>query len=483
MMKLNTGGSLNQRFPAGIHQRIQQIYSLFRLQAFDLSTPEGQSKERYRRIALTSASSVFSKAISLGILLISMPLTWNYLGKERFGLWMTVSSLVAYLGFADFGIGNGLLNGISEAYGKRDDTLARRYIASSFFMLMCMAAALVLLLGMVYWWVPWARLFNVESELALREAGPAAAVFCLCFAANLPLMIVQRVQLGYQEGFISNLWQIAGNLLGLGAVVLAIQYRGGLPWLVAGMSGMPVVVTLANWLHYFGRSAPSLRPKARDVDWKTGWDMAKVGWIFLWLQLFAMNWSLTDNLVIAQVLGAPAVAEYAVAQKLFSIPMAAQFLILPLWPAYGEALARKDYAWARKTLNRALTYTLLLTLGASLPLFAFARPIVKFWLSSSQTPSFSLMLALTLLNILMIVCGNLSVLLVHGTNLRGQLFFYGAASALALGLKILGAIYFGIAGTVWGTVIGFGLIYTPLALRLAYRTVNQHPESRGATVG
>jgi O-antigen/teichoic acid export membrane protein len=166
------------------------------------------------------------------------------------------------------------------------------------------------------------------------------------------------------------------------------------------------------------------------------------------------------------------VSGYAVVQKIFSIVMLAQFFVVPLWPAYGEALARSDLAWARRTLNRALGYSVLLTASLSLPFLFFGRRIVAIWTGIDYAPSFSLLLGFSILSVLLVVAWNLSSLLVHGANLRGQLFFYTVGSLVALLLKGAFAVWFGTTGVVWGTILGFGLIYTPLALRLAYRTLN-----------
>jgi hypothetical protein len=60
------------------------------------------------------------------------------------------------------------------------------------------------------------------------------------FLINLPLGIVQRIQLGYQEGFQNNLWSIAGSLLGLTGVLLAIELKSGLPgWFLPSQVVLP----------------------------------------------------------------------------------------------------------------------------------------------------------------------------------------------------------------------------------------------------
>lgn len=452
--------------------RLRQIRSVVRLKPFDTTTPEGLSRERYRRIVLTTITSMVAKGIALLTTLISVPLTVNYLGVERFGLWMTISSLMAFLVFADFGISNGLLNGISEAYGKKDDVLARRYISSSFFMMGGLALVMVAAFYTLFPHVNWGRMFNVTSPEAIREAGPSVTVFVGCFLANFVMATVQRVQLGYQEGFVTNVWQMLGSVLGLAGVLVAIYFQKGLPWLVLAMAGLPALATGINWLEFFFVRRRELLPSWSDFHWQTGRELVAVGFVFMLLNLLAVNWFQSDNLVIAKILGPQEVAGYSIAQKLFSVAMIAQFVTVPLWPAYGEALARSDFSWARRTLNRALVCSVTLTLGISLPLIIFGGRIVAVWTRSTYSPGLLLMLGLTVLNVLIVLAGNLSSLLVHGANLRRQLAFYAVASLGALALKIEWVSTLGVSGVVWGTILAFGVVYTPLALRLAYRTVN-----------
>jgi len=76
----------------------------------EVATEATRSAERHRRALLTSATGFAARGVSMGASLITIPLTLHYLGNERFGLWMTISSIVAMATFADFGIGNGVVN-------------------------------------------------------------------------------------------------------------------------------------------------------------------------------------------------------------------------------------------------------------------------------------------------------------------------------------------------------------------------------------
>ena len=66
--------------------------------------------------------------VGLATSFISVPLVIGYLGSERYGMWITMSSLVAALGPLDLGIGLGLLTVVSDAHGRDDRAAARRAI-------------------------------------------------------------------------------------------------------------------------------------------------------------------------------------------------------------------------------------------------------------------------------------------------------------------------------------------------------------------
>jgi len=79
----------------------------------------------------------------------------------------------------------------------------------------------------------------------------------------------------------------------------------------------------------------------------------------------------SDNIVIAQIIGAAAVAVYAIPQKMFSfIEVVASMAVSPLWPAYGEALARGDVRWIRNTFAYTLRLVSILTTFISFFIYA-----------------------------------------------------------------------------------------------------------------
>src|SRR5687768_8312192 len=88
------------------------------LRAHDRTTAEGRARERQRRAMLASGAAAVAKVVRVLTIFASVPLAIGYLGAERYGLWLTISSVAAFLTFADLGLGNGLLNAVSEAEGR-----------------------------------------------------------------------------------------------------------------------------------------------------------------------------------------------------------------------------------------------------------------------------------------------------------------------------------------------------------------------------
>lgn len=449
--------------------RINLLTSLIKLKPFDVTTLEGRSKERYRRVALTGIMSLVAKGVSVLTGLISVPLTLNYLGKERFGLWATISSIEILLVFADFGLGNGLLNAISEADGRNDEGNARQAVTSIFFILSGIAALILILFGIIYPFIPWPRVFNVVTPFAIRESGPAMAVFMFCFALNLPFGIVQRVQTGYQQGFVNNLWQMAGSIFSLIGVLIVIHFKLGLPWLVMAFCGISTLVTIINWVVQFGLIRKWLWPHWLDFQWSTGRNIAGKGVIFLGLTLFSLLGTSTDNIIVAQILGASAVATLAVMARLFLVAHLAENIFNPLWPAFGEALERGDIIWVQRAFKRSLF--LSLGLGASVGLFMIfiSRPVIAIWVGRDMLPSMSLVYSFAVWGLLASVSSVLVSLLNTSMFLNKQLLLGGIAATVSLILKIILTHALDISGVVWATVIGFGVFFILPGIILAVR--------------
>ncbi len=435
---------------------LKQILWVVRFRSIDTSTAEGRAKERYRRVVLTTLASLGAKGITIVTSIITVPLTLQYLGPERYGLWVTISSVIALLAFADLGMGNGLLNAISAAHGRDDRVAAVKAISNAVLPLTCFACAMFTAFAALYNWIPWEKFFNLTSPVMAGEVGPTMIVLVGCFAASLPLGMVEKVQRGYQEGFEGSLWLGIGNLLALGAVLLVISLRGGLPWLALAIAGTPPLAALLNGLILFGVRYPWLRPSRETIDLLAMRDLLQTGLVYLVLQAAAVFAFASDNFVIARVLGTAAVTEYSISVALFSIvPLTLNTMLMPLWPAYGEAVARGDTVWVKNTFKRSLILTLIYSLLACGLLIVVGTRLIHLWVGASVTPSLSLLIALGAWTIIFALHGALTTFLNGIAALRLQLI----STLVLVPFAIIGKAFLGTLIGLQGIALGMILSY------------------------
>jgi O-antigen/teichoic acid export membrane protein len=392
--------------------------------------------------------------VSLGTLLLTIPLALDYLGPARYGVVATITALTSMLVFADFGLGNGLMNLVAGAAGRANEAAARRSISSAFFMLTAIALALAVPFVLLYRFVPWVEFMGVHGQRESAEVSAAIAVFLASVLINLPLGIVHRVQLALQQGFVNNLWNGVGSLAALLGVFLAVRLDAGLPWIVAALVGAPIVSNSLNWLSLFVVRSPHLRPRWVHASIAEGRQLARIGSLFFVLQLAVAFAYQSDVVVATAVIGPEGATTYTVPFRLFMIaPTIVSMVLLPLWPAYSEAIARGDISWVKRTLRLSLIVSLILTGTASIVLVIIGPVLIHAWVGGSVTTTFPLLLGMGTWAVLNNASTAVSMLLNGASVIRFQVF-----TALAMALSspvasILLGMNFGVAGIIWGTVL------------------------------
>jgi O-antigen/teichoic acid export membrane protein len=422
-----------------------------------LPTSGERARERHRRIALSAVAALLARATAVVVNLVAIPIALGSLGPERYGVWVTLSSFVLMLAFADLGIGSAVLNLVSEADGRDDRAAMRRYVSSAFVVMLAVAGVLVLALAVVYPIVDWTTLLHT-ANVPSAEASLTLVITFVLFAVGIPLALAQRAQLAFQEGFAVSLWQAAGSVAGLVGLVALIRLGWGLPGVALALGGGIVLGAAGNFVAFFHRR-PWLRPSREAVSAVTARLVLRRGVLFFVLQIAAGLAFASDNVVADQVLGPEAAARYSVAQRLFFLPpVVIALATTPLWPAYSEALARGDRAWVRATFLRSVAASMALAaLGGAL-LTIFREPIFSLWVGPDLVPSFSLSVALALWAVLYSWGAAVVVLLNAANVIALQVVAALSMGVASLVLKTYLASIAGIDGIVWGVIAAYTLL-------------------------
>jgi O-antigen/teichoic acid export membrane protein len=438
------------------------------------SSARTHASVRSRRAALSGVVTMLSGGLKILGSLITLPLLLRYVGAESFGVWVTLTSLMALSALGDLGIGNGLINAISTAHGTDDRTSARTYVSSAFLIVLALSCALLVVFATLDAVVPWPLVFNLSSPAAIAEVGPAVKVMIGCVVLNVLLGVVVKVRTGYQEVYINMLWEILGIASSIVTLVVFVLLKATLPWLVLAEAGVPLIAMIGNIACLFVVERPWLRPTLSCVRFGAMRKLFNLGLLFLVLHLVGIAAFSSDNLLAIWICGPEAAGLYAIAMKLFSpCRLLAGTLLGPLWPAYGEAIARGDIAWVRRTVAASIITVEAAVLPVALVCLFFGDELIRLWFQRPISLGFGLLAGGALWVVLEAVGSGMAVFLNGASVLRAQVPLGITFAVTAIAAKVTFANQFGIAGIIWGTVLAYSITQLVPYLHIVRRHIRQ----------
>lgn len=417
-----------------------------------LFSKENQSRgvERIKRAGLTGMSSVIAQGITIVAGFISVKLTLGYLGEKRYGVWLTINALLMWLYISNLGLsGNALVNKLSEANGKEDKGLAQELVSTAFWTLGGLSAIFLLLFAVCLPFTNWQWVFNT-SEVSASELQWAVIFAFICFVMMFPTSMVDAVYGSYQEGYIGNIWNIAGSIFSLIALIIVTKMEGGLPLLVVSLFGVRLLFSFFNAGYLFFIRHPWLKPLPSAVSKKSFRELMDLGWKYLIGQLSGIGMFQSQPFIITQVVGLEGVAVFGIAQRILTLPlMVVQMFSNPLMATYGEAKARGDWDWIKKNLRRTLLLATIGSIAMVVPLCLSAKWIIWHWLHREEViPSDGLIAFFGIYTIVACIVTPASVMLYGVERVGAQAVFSFINALLNVILGIILTQYFGIVGMV-----------------------------------
>ncbi|HET6218748.1 MAG TPA: oligosaccharide flippase family protein [Acidobacteriaceae bacterium] len=447
-------------------QTLKQSMSVDALKSLLTKRQGNAGRERYRRAGLTASASFISKALTIVISFVSVPLTVNYLGPERYGVWLTIGSLLTWMSMTDFGIaGNALVNLLADAHGKEDKRLAGHHAASAFWTLVGLSLCIGTIFLFTFHMIPWQAVFHVSSAVPAAELERACAYSLIFFVVGFPLSMVNSVYGAYQDGFMSNIWNIVGSSLALISLIVVAQMKGGLPQLVLAISGTRALVGFANVYFMFFRKYPWLIPWPSKVRWTSIKRLLSLGGNYMVTQLAGLGIYQSQPMIITQMLGPSYVVIFVVTQKIVTLPNDLVFMATaPFISAYGEAKARADWGWIHRAFRNSVRASLAFGVPVTVAIALVAKPLIRIWAGRAAIPNTQVVLWLSVYTLICV--GMLSVgQLLCGLERADVLAYSLSLCALCtIGLGIVFARWWGIGGVAFAMALSKFCTSSPIQL-------------------
>lgn len=375
-----------------------------------------KGSERSVKSKLNIISMLFIKGGSILIGLLLLPLTLDYVDSETYGVWLTISSMVAWISFFDVGLGNGLKNKLAEALAQKDTELGKKYVSTTYaLMTLIFIPLMIVLLLFVIPNVNWTKLMNLSTSLSgelNRAIMICVAYFCIRFILSVFNTIMQAFQKPAIASLVGLLEQFSTLLM---ILILTKVTEGSLTHLSIALCLPPLCILFASNLFLFSGQYKVISPSFRSVDFSVAPHLLKLGAQFFIIQIAGIIQYQMVNFLILRNFGAADVTAYNACYKYFSVlNMVWAILTTPLWVAFTDAITKNDYSWITNVLKKYSKLLCLFIIGGIIML-ACSGVVYRLWLGDKVFIAFEISFWVMLYNVATMI-SNLFVTFLNGAG-------------------------------------------------------------------
>lgn len=412
--------------------------------------------------------SLLIKGMSIAIGLVLVPLTIHYINPSQYGIWLTLSSMIAWISFFDIGFTHGLRNKFAAAKAKGDDQAVRIYISTAYYYVSLIFIALWLLLLFINQFITWHSLLSLPPA-SEKEVSQLAMLVFTYFCFQFIFRIINTILTADQQPATASLLDMLGQLLGLILIYLLTQFtEGSLLYLGLSVGIAPVLILVAANVYFFKTRFSHYVPSFKYVKKEYAKDIMQLGAKFFVLQVAAIIQFETSLFLIAYYFNTENVTYYSIAYRYFSILlMGFTILLSPLWSGVTDAYNKNENGWIKNAVKKYL-YVLVPFVALGLIMLVFSDKIYTLWVGKevAQHISFNVS-AFCLLFFVTTMFASIFVYVINGIGtLQIQFFAAIAASVVFIGLSVLliRYLHMGVEAVIISTIVSnvFGYIIAPI---------------------
>ncbi len=339
---------------------------------------------------------IVSQTLGVLVSLMLVPITLNYLGTKEYGVWITLTTLIAWFSFFDIGLGHGLRNKYAEAKAQNDEKNVRMYVSTAFYLLVMLSFLIFIIVLVASRFINWAVILNANQTLEPQLnilAIIVAGTFCIRFIVN----IVSTLLTADQEPSIPALIGLLGQCLSLMVVYLITKLTtSSLLYIGIALSISQIFPLVLAFIYLFSTRYKTIFPSLSFFSKSHIRSIFSLGIRFFVIQITALVIFQSNNIIIAHVCGLEDVTKFNIAYKyIYILTMAFSTFVNPLWSAMTEAYIKEDTLWINNIIKR-LNQLLLLLVFAGIILIIISPFVYKIWLNNAFTPNFVLLSLLLL---------------------------------------------------------------------------------------
>ncbi len=408
-------------------------------------------------------ASFVIKGVSILISFLLVPATLGYVSAELYGVWMALSSILLWIHFLDLGFSQGLKNKLAVALAFKDYDKGKALVTTTYAMVTFIFVPVGIILEFVVPLVDWCNLLNVSTEYA-EEIERVMYVLVAFASIQMIVNVLTSVIAAFQKVAFASVFNVIGQFLAFIIIIILTKTTPpSLLGLALSYAAMPVLVLIVASIILYHTQFKVVAPDLRTFDKSYIKELFGLGYKFFIINVQVVVLYYFTNILISHVSSPYQVTSYNLAYKYLNVAMMVYTLITaPLWPAYTDAYAKKDFNWMRSTLSR-MTKIMLMSIGLCLFMVAISPLVYDIWFGDKADVPFTMT---------MIVAVYVSIYC--WMNLNATVIVGMGTVSLQTIITVLGMIVHIPLSLLLGRYIGaYGVIVSMILINLGYAIVFQ----------
>ncbi|MFI3262642.1 MAG: oligosaccharide flippase family protein [Rikenellaceae bacterium] len=345
---------------------------------------------RYSNLKKNVFWSFIIKGVSILLGLIKVPILLSYLNPDKYGVWLTVSSIVMWVSYFDLGLGHGLRNKLAEALANNDKAKADGLISTAYIAMSLIMILVIVILSPIVLNIDWNNLLNIDvSSISAVELKHTVLLTLIMFCFRFIFQLISIMLKAIQKSAISDAFFPIGSIISL-VLILLLKYLHPNSLLLASASISVVsviVLFVANFI-FFNKYFSEYKLRFNKFSKVYFKDIFSLGGKFFIGQICSLILFSSQNLIISKMIGPQEVTVFNITRTYFNLPLMFFTLILtPYWSAITEAYVKGEILWIKTNMRKLLNVSILFSFGLIVMLL-LSKFAFKIWVGDSvQIPS------------------------------------------------------------------------------------------------
>ena len=323
-----------------------------------------EGSNRTKKLKKNVVRVTFIRYSSYIIEFVKVPILLSYLDNEKYGVWLTIVSILMWTHQFDFGLGGGLGYKFAEALAKDDKTKGRQLVSTAYVSMSLLMLISFVILAIALAFLNWNNILNVQnisSGELLVTVEILLFVFLSQFVAELLVVILKADQ----KADIASIFKPIGSIASLLIILVMMMFSHNSLLLASISMALPyLIILIIGNIYYFTHNYSTYKPSIPFFEWSELRGLYSLGLKYFVGNLSSLIVFSASNILVAQILGPTEVTVYNTARQYFYLPITLiNIFIFSFSAPITEAYVKRDYGWIKRTMNGIRKIAVLLSLS------------------------------------------------------------------------------------------------------------------------